>query len=35
MYIPKYTPEIQLDNLIIKTRSDRRGPSGLTSEEDM
>ena len=31
----KYTPEIQPHNLIINTRSDRRGLSGLTSEEDL
>ena len=33
--IYKYTPEIQSHNLIINTRSDRRGLSGLTSEEDL
>ena len=31
----KYTPEIQPHNLIINTRSDRRGLSGLTSEDDL
>ena len=33
--IYKYTPESQSHNLIINTRSDRRGLGGLTSEEDL